>query len=39
MLFREVIAVYYDNYSEAVNTRTLCAQNEDFLNVKSSGLP
>jgi hypothetical protein len=35
MQFKEIIVVYYENYPKAVNT--FCAQNGDFLNVKSSG--
>jgi hypothetical protein len=35
MLFREPIAVYYENHTEHINT--LCGQNLEFLFVKESG--
>jgi hypothetical protein len=35
MLFREIIAVYYENHTEHINT--LCGQNAKFWYVKSCG--
>jgi hypothetical protein len=35
MLFREIIAVYSENYGAAINT--LCGQNLELLNVTAVG--
>jgi hypothetical protein len=35
MRFREVIAVYFENRMEHINT--LCGQNAEFLDVKGDG--
>jgi hypothetical protein len=35
MLFREIIAVYYENHTKPTNT--LCGQNKELLNVIGSG--
>jgi hypothetical protein len=35
MVFKEIIAVYYDNHTEPTNT--LCGQNEYFLIIKAGG--
>jgi hypothetical protein len=35
MLFRETVAVYYENHTE--HTNTLCAQNAGFQCVKAGG--
>jgi hypothetical protein len=36
ILLREIIAVYYENHTEHINT--LCGQNVDFLNLKARGI-
>jgi hypothetical protein len=36
MLFRETVAVYYENHTEHINT--LCGQNAGFLYVKADGM-
>jgi hypothetical protein len=38
MPFRETVDVYCENHTEHTNTRILCAQNVEFLNVKSGGI-
>jgi hypothetical protein len=35
MLFREIIAVYYENHTEHINT--FCGQNAEFRHVKLYG--
>jgi hypothetical protein len=35
MLFRETVAVYYENHTELINT--LCGQNAEFWYIKASG--
>jgi hypothetical protein len=36
MLFRETVAVYYENHTE--HTNTLCGQNVEFWYVKAGGV-
>jgi hypothetical protein len=35
MLFKDIIAVYFENHMKPINT--LCGQNEDFVNVQAYG--
>jgi hypothetical protein len=35
MLFREIIAVYFENHTNEINT--LCGQKTELLNVKAGG--
>jgi hypothetical protein len=35
MLFKEIIVVYYENYTKHINT--FCGQNGDLLNVETGG--
>jgi hypothetical protein len=37
MLFREINAIYFENYTNIINTVTLCGQNAGLLNFKASG--
>ena len=33
MLYREIVAVCSESHTEHINTRTLCGQNVELLNV------
>jgi hypothetical protein len=35
MLFKEIIAVYYENHTKLIST--LCGQNAELVNVKACG--